>query len=121
MSPSRSNLLTDKLKQTAVYWGNPQSDGAGGRTFDDPVEISVRYEERQELFIDTNGQEARSRAVVYLSQDVAMGGYLYLGDLDDLSSAEEGDPLLVQAAYEIRGFEKTPGIKAERFLRKVWL
>lgn len=121
MSPSRSTLLTDKLKQTAVYWGSPQSDGAGGRTFDDPVELSVRWEQRQELFIDASGQESTSKAVVYLGQDVDIGGYLYLGDLDGLSSAEEGDPLTVGGAYEIRGFEKTPDIKADQFLRKAWL
>jgi len=121
MSPSRSTLLTDKLKQVAVYWGNPQNDGAGGRTFDDPVELSVRWEQRQELFIDANGQESTSKAVVYLDQDIDIGGYLYLGDLDDLSSAEEGDPLTVSGAYEIRGSKKLPDIKADRFLRKVWL
>jgi len=113
--------LTDKLKQTAVYWANPQNDGFGGRTFDDPVEISVRWEDRQELFVDVSGQEARSRAIVYLNQDVDMGAYLYLGNLADLSSAEEGDPLIVGSAYEIRGFKKIPDIRAERSLRRVWL
>lgn len=121
MSPGQSTLLTHNLKQTTVYWGNPQNDGFGGRTFDDPVEVDVRWEERQELFIDTNGQEVRSQAVVYIAQDVDMGGYLYLGDLDDPSSAEEDDPLTVSGAYEIRGFQKIPDIKAGQFLRKIWL
>ena len=121
MSPSRSTLLTDKLRQTAVYWGNPQSDGTGGRTFDDPVELSVRWEQRQELFIDVGGQEVTSQAVVYVDQDVDIGGYLYLGDLDDLSSAEEASPLTVDGAYEIRGLKKLPDIKASRFMRKAWL
>jgi len=121
MSPGQSALLTDKLRQTTVYWGNPQNDGAGGRTFDEPVELSVRWEQRQELFVDANGQESTSKAVVYVDRDVDIGGYLYLGDLDDLSSTEEGDPLTVDGAYEIRSFKKLPDIKADRFLRKVWL
>ena len=123
MSPGRSTLLTDKLRQTAVYWGDPQSDGAGGRTFGSayPVELSIRWEERQELFVDASGQETMSQAVVYLDQDIDIGGYLDLGDLDDLSSAEESDPLTVGGAYEIRNFKKLPDIKADRFLRKVWL
>lgn len=122
MSPGRSTLLTHNLKQTAVYWANPQSDGFGGRTFDDPIEISVRWEDRQELFIDASGQEKTSQAVVYLAQDVNLGGYLYLGSLSDLSSAEEGDPLTNGvASYEIRGFRKVPDIRGERSLRKVWL
>lgn len=121
MSPGQSTLLTDKLKQTAVFWGNPQNDGAGGRTFDDPIELSVRWEQQQELFVDASGQESTSKAVVYVDQDVDIGGYLYLGDLDELSSAEESDPLTVGEAYEIRSFKKLPDIKADRFLRKAWL
>ena len=114
-------MLTNQLKQTAVYWGNPQSDGYGGRDFDDAVEISVRWQDRQELFIDAQGREQTSRAVVYVATDLSIGGYLYLGELADLSSAEEGDPLSVSTAYEIRAISKTPDIGADRFVRKVWL
>lgn len=123
MSPSRSTLLTDKLRQTAVYWGDPQSDGAGGRTFGSayPIELSIRWEQRQELFIDASGQESTSKAVVYVDQDVDIGGYLYLGGLDDLSSAEEANPLTVDGTYEIRGLKKLPDIRADRFMRKAWL
>jgi len=122
MSPGRSTLLKHNLRQTAVYWANPQNDGFGGKTFDDPIEISVRWEDRQELFIDANGQEKTSQAVVYLAQDIDLGGYLYLGTLVGLSSAEEGDPLASGvASYEIRGFRKVPDIRGERFSRKVWL
>lgn len=118
---SRSKMLANQLKQTAVYWGNPQSDGYGGRTFDDAVEISVRWSDRQEMFIDTQAREQVSRAVVHVATDLAVGGYLYLGELADLSSAEEGDPLSVSTAYEIRSLSKTPDIGADRFARKVWL
>lgn len=104
-----------------MYWANPQSDGFGGRIFDEPVEIEVRWEDRQELFIDANGQEVRSRSVVYLGQDINIGGYLYLGSLSGLSSDEESNPLSVSAAYEIRGYQKVPNLKTEQFLRKVWL
>jgi hypothetical protein len=113
--------LSGKLNQTAVYWGSPTSDGQGGRTFDDPVEVSVRWDQRQDLFIDGAGQEVRSSAVVYLSQDVVLGGFLYLGTLDDISSAEEADPMTIDNAFEIRNFEKTGNVKATVFLRKAWL
>ena len=114
----RSKFISGKLNQTAVYWGNPVSDGAGGRTFADPVEVAVRWEDK---FIDLRGREVRSRAVVYLAQDVVAEGYLYLGTLADLSSAEEGDPLSIAAAYEIRGYAKSPDVAGGRFLRQVWL
>ena len=114
-------MLANQLKQTAVHWGNPSSDGFGGRTFDDAVELDVRWQDRQELFVDAQGREQTSRAVVYVATDLSVGGYLYLGELADLSSAEEGDPLTVATAYEIRAISKTPDIGADRFARKVWL
>lgn len=118
---SRSKMLTNQLKQIAVFWGNSQSDGYGGRTFDDAVEISVRWSNRQEMFVDTQAREQVSRAVVHTAIDLEVGGYLYLGELADLSSAEEGDPLSISTAYEIRAFSKTPSIRADQFVRKVWL
>lgn len=116
-----TTFRSPSLKQTAVYWGNPANDGAGGRSFDDPVEISVRWEEKQELFIDASGQEVRSNAVVFVGQDLDLGGYLALTDLDSLSSSEEGDPLTVDAAYEVRGWSKIPNLKGNKFVRKAWL
>jgi hypothetical protein len=118
---SRSKLISHQLNQTAVYWANPVNDGFGGRTFDNPAELSVRWEQRQELFTDSAGQEKRSNAVVYVAQTLVVGEYLFLGDLDDLSSAEEGDPLTVAAAYEIRSIEEVTDIPASRTVRKVWL
>lgn len=113
--------LSSKLNQTAVYWANPINDGQGGRTFDDPVEVAVRWEQKQELFADASGQTVRSMAVVYLAQDVVLDGFLYLGTLNDISSAEEGDPMTLSNAYAIRNFQSTPNVKATTFLRKVWL
>lgn len=121
MSPSKSKRFTNALKQTAVYWGAPVSDGQGGRTFADAVELDVRWEERHDLFIDPQGQEKQSSAVVFVDQDVDIGGYLFLGDLDDLGSAEEDDPMIVSGAYEIRQFDKTPDLKGTSFLRRAWL
>ena len=115
-----SRLLTKSLKQSAVYWSTPVASGYGGYSFSDPVELDVRWEERQELFINVQGKEERSQAVVYLDQDVDIGGYLYLGELDDFDSSDP-DPQNVSDAKEIRAFQKIPNIKATSFLRKVWL
>jgi hypothetical protein len=114
--------LTRNLKQTAVYWASPTPDGFGGATFTTGAEIACRWEDKDELFVDRAGQEVRSHAMVYVGQDLDDGGYLYLGDLDDLSSAEEADPLTVTGAYEIRSFQKSPRLKAAtEFLRKATL
>ena len=118
--------LTRNLKQTAVYWAPSGKDGYGGYTFADPVELSpdesngVRWEKTQKLFIDPLGEERLSQSQVYLAQDVALGGYLYLGDLDDIASSVTG-PEDVSGAYKIQQFDKIPDLKAIGFLRRAWL
>jgi len=106
----------DRLfSQTITYWGSPSTSGWGGKTFDTPITLSGRWEDKQELFIDPMGNEVRSLAVVYVDQDVDLGGYLYLG------TSTESDPETVSEAREIRSFAKVPSIDGETYLRKVWL
>lgn len=128
-------LLAKKCKQTAVYWGNPVEDGFGGKTFDDPIELSpdddngVRWEEKVQVIIDENGVSHISRAVVFLQQDVDVEGCLYLGTLDDLvdyldsSAGSYIDPMDVEEGIcIIKRFEKTPSLNSsDVFLRKAFL
>ena len=108
------------LNQTATYWGTPTQDGYGGFTFDDPVEVDCKWQGRNELFIDSKGNEVRSRAVVYLDQYVDEGGYLHLGTLDDLDSSSE-PPKDVNGCWQIRRVDKSWSISADDYLVKVWL
>lgn len=117
----RSTRETRLRPTTAVYWGSPTPDGYGGRTFAEPVEIPCRWEDRQELFTDAGGQERRSNAVVFPDRDLVVGGYLCKTTLADLSSAEEGNPGLLKAAYEIRRFDSVPDLRATRSVRQAWL
>ena len=113
--------LTRNLRQKMVYWGNPQPDGYGGYTYDDPVEIKGRWEEREELFIDSAGVQQVSRARVFIDQDVVVDGYLLLAELSTVSSGEEGSPGTVDGAFRIRGYRKTPNLRATDYERKAWL
>lgn len=112
--------LTDAHNQKAVYWGNPTPDGYGGNTFDDPVEVDCRWEERNDMFRDAYGQEKVAHSVVFLGQDVDVGGYLFLGDLDDIASDET--PESTDGALEIQAFRKIPDIDfPDEFERKAFL
>jgi len=104
-----------QLNQTATYWGNPSSDGWGVDTFDSPVSVSVRWEDKQEMFIDENGQEKISKAVVFLSQDVDVGGWLYLG------TSTTSNPKDVSGARKISAFAKIPSLSGANYMRKAWL
>ncbi len=85
---SITTLITQRCTQVAVYWGSPQEDGYGGKTFSDPVERKCRWEAMNQLVTDSKGVEFTSRAVVYILEDVDEEGYLYLGTLDQIEPLE---------------------------------
>ena len=117
---SMEQMIIRNLKQTAVYWGNPSNTGAG-YTFDSPVEIDCHWENKSEVFKNKDGRDQVSMAIVYVSQDVDIEGYLFLGDLADLDSSDEADPVSVDGAYLIERFDKIPSLSANAYLRKVYL
>jgi hypothetical protein len=120
-----SNFINRTCTQTAVYWGNPKDDGGGGKTFDDPVEINCRWEEKKQLIDrvgERTGEQIVSKAAVTVLQDVDELGYLFLGTLYDLSSSEEGNPRLLDNAYEIKRFDRIPALgSTTEFIRIAYL
>ena len=95
------------LRQTATYWApSTRPDGTGSepdfykeKEWSSPAELICKWEDKQELFRNDDGEEMRSKAMVYLDEDVLQGGYLYLG------GSTESDPKAVEGAYEIMSFE----------------
>ena len=120
-----TNFINRTCTQTVVYWGNPKDDGVGGKSFDDPVEINCRWEEKKQLIDrvgERTGEQIVSKAVVTVLQDVDELGYLFLGSLTDLSSSEEGNPRLLDAANEIKRFDKIPALgSTTEFIRIAYL
>ena len=117
---SRSTVFKKQLAQTAILWINPTPDGYGGVTFNDGIDIKVRWEDKNELFVDQQGKTSTSRAQVFVDRDIAIGSYLMLGSVNDLASGTD-EPFLNQTAYEVRSFDKVPDIRATKFTRSVWL
>ena len=102
-------LATILCVETAVYWGSPVSDGYGGMTFADPVEIKVRWDDTNEMVTDEKGDEKLSSARVTPLQDLDLNGKLFLGTLADLDSGEEGDPISIEPRiFKIIKFDKIP-------------
>lgn len=108
-------ILTKMRKQTATYWSPSTPDGFGGKTYGTATALTVRWEDKIELFIDKDGREAQSSAQVFVGSDVAVEGYLYLG------ASSAADPRTVAGSREIRAFEKIPNLKASEFLRRAFL
>ena len=125
-------------KQNAIYWPPAAADDFGREAVGALVELKlteagnfcVRWEDKNEEFIEstiaagTTGTISRSNAVVYVSllpdgSEVKVGGFLWLGDKDDLTS--ETVPGNNPGAWEVRRVDKLPNLKATEYLRTVYL
>lgn len=121
------SIITRMRKQTCVYWALASSDSAG-EDFDDygqpqwsePVEISCRWEDVSEEFVDAKGDKQASRSIVYVDRNMRVGEVLMLGVSTDVV---DGDNVLEKNAdaWEIRKFDKIPNLKASEFLRMAFL
>jgi len=113
------SIIKKMRKQTAVYWPFISLDQLGGGNFGAAVQISVRWEDVSEEFLDKDGKRQMSNAKVYVDRDTPVGGVLMLGTTGDITDAvniKEND-----GAWEIRKFEKLPDLKAKEFLRTAFL
>jgi hypothetical protein len=108
--------------QTAVYWGNPQPDGFGGITYDDPVEIKCRWDGKVQLVRNDNGEEVVSEATVLVTRDLDVNGMLYLGTLNDIDSGDQGSPEQVIGTRTIISKQTTPLFQSStEFVREVFV
>ena len=106
---------TRRMKQAATYWPPGEPDGFGGTGFGDPETVRVRWQDKAELFIDSEAREVASSAVVYPEKPLEVGGYLVLGE------SAETDPQSVGDAKEIRQSGNSPNLRQTEKLNKVWL
>lgn len=109
------DFLTFGLNQVCTLWVSTGTDGYNKPSFDAPVQITVRWEEKSEKIQMDDGVEVLSRARVFLAQDVALGDYLFLG------TSIETDPMEVLGAYRVKDFRKTPSLDGLSFERKAYL
>ena len=64
------SIITKMRKQTAVYWALSSYDEYGQPTWDSPVEIECRWEDKSEEFIVSDGTRQVSNAIVYVDRDM---------------------------------------------------
>ena len=108
--------LTRNLNAAVTHWPVTGSNGFGGFTFGTPVKLDGRWQDKQQLFRDSNGEESVSNAVVFVSADTAIGDYLAEGDL-----TATADPTTLAGTYRIRQYAKTSDLRNLDVLRKAIL
>ena len=97
--------LSKVLNQTAVYWAPLANDGWGGKTYAAPVEVAVRWTDKQEKFISGSGEEEVSRTVILAETDFEIDGRMLLASLIALDSAQDPNE---EGAAVIKAFTKIP-------------
>lgn len=109
------------MTQNALYWPPGTADGYGGFDDGDPEQVKTRWENKSVLFMDANGEEMQSSAVVYCNAEVRDGGHLALSSHDPATTSDSVLGTVRALAREIRGVNKSPSVDGETILVKVFL
>ena len=107
------SIIDTARKQTAVWWSREGqgTDDFGKMVTCSPEEIRVRWDDRQEEFIDATGSPQMSKAMVMVDfrLDIVIGDYLKLCTLDQVKDKDVAPDNI--DAWEIRGLQKIPNLK----------
>ena len=103
-------VYTRNMRQDATYFPPAGQNGFGDLSFGAGVPVKCRWQNKTDLFRDQQGREVMSSAVVYVAQEVAIGGRLGLGTV---ASADD--------ALEIRNVGESPDLRNQFTLVKAWL
>src|SRR6266513_567931 len=112
-----SSIITKMRKQKAILLRRLAPDKYGKFAFDIPVEISCRWEDVIQEFLDHVGEKRISQSVVYVDRVVKIGDRLMRGEL---TSSVPNDPLLTES-FEVKQFNQLPNLKATESLLTAYL
>jgi len=122
------NVVSLFTKQKCVYWAISGNDGKGGFTFDAPIEIDCRWDDKLELKEDYDGNRFSSQAQVLVKIDIARRSYLAnytLTALQAIATAngyDINDPRDFPNVFIVIQFEKIPMVFADDdFVRTAFL
>jgi hypothetical protein len=94
-------LLRKMRKQNAVYWAPLEINTNGEWTYDEPVQLKVRWEDRVEEV-----KLQASKALVYVDRELVVQGVLWKGKISELE--DEDNPFANPGAFAIQTFMMIP-------------
>lgn len=96
------NIKKKFLKEKAVYFP-PGTPGPSGNTVPGtPEEISVRWEDREELKLEPNGDSWMSKAIVLVEKELELQGWLWYGTLEAWTDLGLSNHLESDDTFQIR-------------------
>ncbi len=106
-----------KYFDTATYWvGSGGLDAYGNHSTYTSQSISVRWEDKNELYVTDNvGQEHRSDGVVYTETEIEVNGWLYLGQ------SSETSPKSQAGSKQVMKVNKMKSLKGDKIIYKIML
>lgn len=110
------NVKTLSRPQKAVLWSANGTDDRGRVKVDAPVELDVRWTEKQGEALDAQGNTIRTDVTVVVGQDVVVGSIMWLGLLVTALAATPTSGLKQAVAND-----KIPDLKGRSFYRTVSL
>ena len=110
------SLFTSSLRQSLTVWTRTGFDAYGKPTFSTPnSSTKCRWEDRSELVKTPSNDDVMTKARVFVSLDVVLGDYLFLG----ISSAST--PIGLAGAQAVILFKKIPTLNGKDFSRVAYL
>lgn len=103
-------VYSRNMTQIATYFPPAGQDGFGDLSYGSAEAVTVRWQNKADLFRDQQGREVVSSAVVYVDREVQIGGKLGLGAITDPTKARE-----------IRNAGESPSLDGRTKLVKAWL
>ena len=107
-------MLARNYKDEVTHWAVTPGD-FGSFTFAAPVTVKGRWEEKSVLFRTPEGEEEVSKSIVFITCDVDVDDYLFLGE------SVVADPTSISDTHQVRQFMKTPDIRSVEYERRAIL
>lgn len=112
------SIIKRMRRQKAVWWQRLSPDEYGEFSYAVPVEVSCRWDDTAQEFLDPKGETQTSRSVVYVDRLMTVGDRLKRGELE---SDTADDPSEEAEAFEIRRFDQNPNLRNTETLLTAFL
>jgi hypothetical protein len=93
-------------------------DYAGDTSYDPPVVINCRWNDMEQLIIDSEGRERVSKAMIHPEVEVPVESYIAFGDQ---SATVNPDTLDTSEVYEIIKIDNSKGVKQDSEMYTIWV